>query len=64
MREKEGKPIAESRAPSPLLGLLATLSPLAEDFPVIEDHPPEPVDLGHHFSGPDHSRTAQTHRSG
>jgi antitoxin VapB len=28
-----------------LLALLATLKPLKEDFPAIDDYPPEPVDL-------------------
>jgi antitoxin VapB len=31
--------------PTSLLGLLATLEPLDEDFPDIDDLPPDPVDL-------------------
>ena len=69
MREKEGKTITDSRASGTLLNLLATMPPSEEDFPAIEDHPPEPVDLDQHFGGPDHgrgthARAAHTHRSG
>ena len=63
MREKKGKPITESPAPSTLLGLLATMSPMEEGFPMIEDYPPEPVDLDHHFGGLGDSRAPHTRRS-
>lgn len=45
MRQENGKLIIEP-APAPsLLGRLASLSPLSETFPEIDDGPPEPVDL-------------------
>jgi len=37
--------IIEPIQPRPLLDLLATLKPLAEDFPAIEELPIEPVDF-------------------
>lgn len=45
MRKEDGRLIIEAASPRSLLGLLATLSPLDEDFPPIADAPPEPVDL-------------------
>lgn len=45
MRKEDGRLIIEAAPPRTLLGLLATLSPLDEDFPAIDDMPPEPVDL-------------------
>jgi len=43
---KEGKRLIIEPAPTKsLLAALATLESLDEDFPPIEDHPPEPVDL-------------------
>jgi antitoxin VapB len=41
-------PSCERREPTPpksLLALLATLAPLDEDFPPIDDLPPDPVAL-------------------
>jgi antitoxin VapB len=37
--------VIEPVAPQPLLDLLATLRPLDEDFPEIEELPVEPVDF-------------------
>lgn len=37
--------VLEPAAPSSLLALLATLKPLREDFPDIDELPVEPVDL-------------------
>jgi antitoxin VapB len=45
MRKENGKLIIEPTAPRSLLGLLATLSPIDENFPTITDQAPEPVDL-------------------
>lgn len=45
MRKEDGRLIIEPTAPRSLLGLLATLPAMDEDFPSIEDAPPEPVDL-------------------
>ncbi|MEP7005122.1 MAG: AbrB/MazE/SpoVT family DNA-binding domain-containing protein [Sphingomonas bacterium] len=45
MRKEDGRLIIEPAPASSLLGLLATLSPIDEDFPSITDAPPEPVDL-------------------
>ena len=45
MRKENGKIVIEAAAPRSLLALLATLEPLDEDFPDIEDHMAEPVDL-------------------
>jgi antitoxin VapB len=43
---KEGQRlIIEAAPPRSLLAVLATLQTLAEDFPLIEDHPAEPVDI-------------------
>lgn len=43
---KEGKRLIIEPAPqTSLLAVLKTLKPLDEDFPDIEDSPPEPVDL-------------------
>jgi antitoxin VapB len=43
---KEGKRlIIEPAPPESLLALLATLKPLTEDFPEIEDRPAEPTEL-------------------
>ena len=43
---KEGNRLVVEPVPCySLLTLLATWEPLAEDFPAIEDRPPEPVDL-------------------
>jgi hypothetical protein len=40
-----GKCGDEPTQPKSLVGLLATLAPIDEDFPPIEDTPPDPVDL-------------------
>lgn len=45
MRKEDGKLVIESAPPRKLLALLATLSPIDEDFPEIEDSAPESVDL-------------------
>jgi antitoxin VapB len=37
--------IIEAAPPRSLLALLATLRPIDDEFPVIDDQPPEPVDL-------------------
>jgi antitoxin VapB len=37
--------IIEPAPPRSLLAILATLASLDEDFPLLEDRPPEPVDL-------------------
>jgi len=45
MRKEGSRLIVEPAPPKSLLALLATLSPLSEDFPLIRDLPPDPVDL-------------------
>jgi antitoxin VapB len=45
MRKEDDKLIIEPIRKQGLLALLATLEPLDEEFPEIEDLPPEPVDL-------------------
>ena len=45
MRKEDGRLVIEPAPLHPLLALLATLEPLEEDFPVIDDLPPEPVDF-------------------
>lgn len=45
MRKEGMKLIIEPAPPRSLLEVLATLKPLHEDFPVIADAPPDPVDL-------------------
>lgn len=45
MRKEGDRLIIEPIPPRSLLALLATLKPLDEDFPPIEDSPPEPVDI-------------------
>jgi len=45
MRKEDGRLIIEPAPTRSLLDLLATLSPIDEDFPSIADAPPEPVDL-------------------
>lgn len=43
---REGKRlIIEPVPPKSLLKLLETLEPLKEDFPPLEDHPPEPFEF-------------------
>lgn len=45
MRKEGDRLIIEPVPPKSLLSVLATLSPLDEDFPEIADAPPEPVEL-------------------
>jgi len=45
MRKEGGKLIIEPAPPKSLLAILATLSPLDEDFPPIEDPVPRQVDF-------------------
>jgi len=45
MRKEGEKLIIEPAPPKSLLALLATLSPLDEDFPPIDDPAPDPVEL-------------------
>ena len=45
MRKEGEKLIIEPAPKKSLLALLATLKPIDEDFPEIEDLPPDPVDL-------------------
>ena len=43
---KEGKAlIIEPSTPNSLLAVLASLDPLTEDFPSMDDPPPDPVDI-------------------
>ena len=44
MRKEGGRLVIEPVPPRSLLALLATLKPIDEDFPPIEDRPPAPVD--------------------
>jgi antitoxin VapB len=45
MPKENGKIVIEAVPPRSLLALLATFEPLDEDFPEIDDNPPESVDL-------------------
>ncbi len=45
MRKEGERLIIEPVRKKSLLALLATLEPIDEEFPPIEDKPPEPVDL-------------------
>ena len=45
MRKEGDRLVIEPAARTSLLELLAALEPLDEEFPPIEDLPPEPVDL-------------------
>ncbi|EME70959.1 SpoVT/AbrB domain-containing protein [Paramagnetospirillum caucaseum] len=45
LRKEGDRLILEPVRKRSLLALLATLEPLDEDFPEIDDPPPEPVDL-------------------
>ena len=45
MRKEGDRLIIEPTPPKSLLAVLATLAPLLEDFPPIQDLPPDPVDL-------------------
>lgn len=45
MRKEGGRLVIEPAKPRSLLAYLATLEPLDEEFPPIDDPPPEPVDL-------------------
>jgi len=43
--QQDGRLIIEPVAPDSLLALLATWESIDEEFPEIEDSPPEPVEL-------------------
>jgi antitoxin VapB len=45
IRKDGGRLIIEPAPPRSLLAILATLEPLDEELPRIEDPPPEPADL-------------------
>jgi antitoxin VapB len=45
MRKEGNRLIIEPAPPKSLLAVLATLAPLHEDFPPIEDLNPDPFDL-------------------
>jgi antitoxin VapB len=45
MRKEGSRIIIEPARPESLLALLATWEPLDDDFPPIQDQPPEPFDL-------------------
>ena len=45
MRKDGDRLIIEPAPPRSLLALLDSLEPLAEDFPIIEDLPIDPIDL-------------------
>jgi antitoxin VapB len=45
MRKEGDRLIIEPAPPHSLLDLLATLKPIAEDFPAIDDPVPDPVEL-------------------
>ena len=45
MRRENGKLVIEPAPPRSLLAVLASLSPLDETLPEIDDSAPEPVDL-------------------
>lgn len=45
MRKEGGKLIIEPAPPKSLLAILASLKPIEEEFPPIDDHLPEAVDL-------------------
>jgi len=45
MRKEGDRIVIEVAPPTSLLALLATWEPIDEDFPPIDDLPPEPVDL-------------------
>jgi antitoxin VapB len=45
MRKEGNKLIIEPAPKKSLLEVLKTLKPLDDDFPVIEDSPPEPFDI-------------------
>lgn len=45
MRKEGGRLVIEPAAPKSLLAVLATLEPLDESFPPVDDPPPDPVDL-------------------
>ncbi|MEO0410388.1 MAG: AbrB/MazE/SpoVT family DNA-binding domain-containing protein [Pseudomonadota bacterium] len=45
IRQEDGRLVIEPVAPRSLLDVLKMLEPLEEDFPVIDDPLPEPVEL-------------------
>ena len=48
-KERDGRlslePVPRKRSPKELIAWLKSQAPIDEDFPEIEDYPPEPVDL-------------------
>lgn len=45
MRKENGKIVIEPAPPRSLLALLATLDPIDEEFPEIDDPAPDPIEL-------------------
>jgi antitoxin VapB len=45
IRKEGSKLIIEPAPPKSLLAVLKTLRPFDEDFPIVEDSPPEPFDI-------------------
>ena len=45
MRKEGTRLVIEPAPPKSLLALLKTLTPLSQDFPLVRDLPPEPVDF-------------------
>jgi antitoxin VapB len=45
MRKEGNRLIIEPAPPKSLLAVLAKLAPLEEDFPCVDDPPPDPVNL-------------------
>jgi len=45
MRKEGDRLIVEAAPPKSLLAVVATLPPLKEHFPTLDDPPPDPVDL-------------------
>jgi antitoxin VapB len=50
MRKEGDRLILEPVEPRSFVAWLATLEPSDEEFPSIDDPPPEPVDLRHYFA--------------
>lgn len=45
MRKEDGRLIIEAAPPKSLLAVLASLTPIDDEFGPIEDFPPDPIDL-------------------
>jgi antitoxin VapB len=45
LTKEDGRLVLEPVKPKSLLAWLATLDPIDEEFPIIKDRPPEPVDI-------------------